>query len=112
MKNHEKSKKHREMVVLLRQQLEEEDESLSMVTADRDGDEDEAEEEDEEAEQDDDSRQKWAMHQGPSKQDHYTEELPIINKIAYCEYIATSWICIEFALFLKGHFTYFSHLQD
>uniref|UniRef100_A0A3Q3G5E3 DnaJ homolog subfamily C member 21 n=1 Tax=Kryptolebias marmoratus TaxID=37003 RepID=A0A3Q3G5E3_KRYMA len=30
MKNHEKSKKHREMVVLLRQQLEEEDDSLGL----------------------------------------------------------------------------------
>uniref|UniRef100_A0A8C4RLE6 DnaJ homolog subfamily C member 21 n=1 Tax=Erpetoichthys calabaricus TaxID=27687 RepID=A0A8C4RLE6_ERPCA len=32
MKNHEKSKKHREMVVLLRQQLEEEEEELSQNT--------------------------------------------------------------------------------
>uniref|UniRef100_A0A8C7IXN7 DnaJ homolog subfamily C member 21 n=1 Tax=Oncorhynchus kisutch TaxID=8019 RepID=A0A8C7IXN7_ONCKI len=44
MKNHEKSKKHREMVVLLRQQLEEEDETLGLK--DEDG-----EEEDEELEE-------------------------------------------------------------
>ncbi|XP_064833437.1 dnaJ homolog subfamily C member 21 [Oncorhynchus masou masou] len=41
MKNHEKSKKHREMVVLLRQQLEEEDETLGLK--DEDGEEDDEE---------------------------------------------------------------------
>uniref|UniRef100_A0AAR2JWX7 DnaJ homolog subfamily C member 21 n=1 Tax=Pygocentrus nattereri TaxID=42514 RepID=A0AAR2JWX7_PYGNA len=66
MKNHEKSKKHREMVALLRQQLQEEDESLNLTTADRDGEEGEAEEEDEEEEEerDDAPRQKWVMQQG------------------------------------------------
>lgn len=37
MKNHEKSKKHREMVALLRQQLQEEEEEFSLGTADEDG---------------------------------------------------------------------------
>ena len=35
MKNHEKSKKHRELVALLRQQLEDEDESLSLNSDDK-----------------------------------------------------------------------------
>lgn len=37
MKNHEKSKKHREMVALLRQQLQEEEEEFSLGTVDEDG---------------------------------------------------------------------------
>lgn len=53
MKNHEKSKKHREMVALLRQQLEEDDKSLGLNSADRDEDE-----EDEEDEVNDTPRQK------------------------------------------------------
>ncbi|XP_077050253.1 dnaJ homolog subfamily C member 21 isoform X1 [Siphateles boraxobius] len=40
MKNHEKSKKHREMVALLRQQLEKEDKSLSQNSVEREEDED------------------------------------------------------------------------
>lgn len=36
MKNHEKSKKHREMVSLLRQQLEEEEEKFSVSLDDAD----------------------------------------------------------------------------
>lgn len=38
-KNHEKSKKHREMVALLRQQLEEEDEALSLNSQDKEEEE-------------------------------------------------------------------------
>uniref|UniRef100_A0A3Q4AAQ3 DnaJ homolog subfamily C member 21 n=1 Tax=Mola mola TaxID=94237 RepID=A0A3Q4AAQ3_MOLML len=57
MKNHEKSKKHREMVVLLRQQLEEEDDSLGL---NMDGKEGREEDEDEEEEEEDDrTRQKY-----------------------------------------------------
>ncbi|XP_037548556.1 dnaJ homolog subfamily C member 21 [Nematolebias whitei] len=54
MKNHEKSKKHREMVVLLRQQLEEEEDSLGLSVDGKNGEnvheglEDDEEEEDEE----------------------------------------------------------------
>lgn len=44
MKNHEKSKKHREMVALLRQQLKEEDKSLSHNSAEREEEEDEDDE--------------------------------------------------------------------
>ncbi|KAM6470074.1 dnaJ homolog subfamily C member 21 [Liasis olivaceus] len=46
MKNHEKSKKHREIVALLRQQLEEEEEAFSLSTVDENGwnSEEEAEE--------------------------------------------------------------------
>ncbi|XP_041825349.1 dnaJ homolog subfamily C member 21 isoform X2 [Melanotaenia boesemani] len=51
MKNHEKSKKHREMVALLRQQLEEEEDSLGLNNDGNDGDENEQEEEEEEEEE-------------------------------------------------------------
>uniref|UniRef100_A0A8B9KFZ9 DnaJ homolog subfamily C member 21 n=1 Tax=Astyanax mexicanus TaxID=7994 RepID=A0A8B9KFZ9_ASTMX len=64
MKNHEKSKKHREMVALLRQQLEEEDECLNLNTAEKDEEEEEAEEDDEEEERDDAPRQKYDVHLG------------------------------------------------
>lgn len=61
MKNHEKSKKHREMVALLRQQLEEEDESLGTNQNGREeGEENKQEEEEEEEEEEDDKpRQKY-----------------------------------------------------
>ncbi|XP_047425206.1 dnaJ homolog subfamily C member 21 isoform X2 [Mugil cephalus] len=51
MKNHEKSKKHREMVALLRQQLEEEEDSLGLNVDGKEGGENEEEEEEEEEEQ-------------------------------------------------------------
>lgn len=41
MKNHEKSKKHREMVALLRQQLEEEEGKFPVSLDDADGEEEE-----------------------------------------------------------------------
>lgn len=64
MKNHEKSKKHREMVVLLRQQLEEEDASLGLNL---DGKEEEngqegEEEDDDDEEEEDRPRQKYEAH--------------------------------------------------
>lgn len=59
MKNHEKSKKHKEMVVLLRQQLEDEDESLGLNQDGKEGGEEEKEQEDEEEEEEEDKpRQK------------------------------------------------------
>ncbi|KAG8010771.1 DnaJ-like protein subfamily C member 21 [Nibea albiflora] len=69
MKNHEKSKKHREMVALLRQQLEEEDDSLGL---NRDGEEGrgqeiEQEEEEEEEEEEDKPRQKLSKKQKRKK---------------------------------------------
>ncbi|KAG9266271.1 hypothetical protein AMEX_G20797 [Astyanax mexicanus] len=67
MKNHEKSKKHREMVALLRQQLEEEDECLNLNTAEKDEEEEEAEEDDEEEERDDAPRQKLSKKQKKKK---------------------------------------------
>ncbi|XP_042308234.1 dnaJ homolog subfamily C member 21 [Sceloporus undulatus] len=48
MKNHEKSKKHREMVALLRQQLEEEEEEFALGTIDENGLDSKEEEETEE----------------------------------------------------------------
>lgn len=51
MKNHGKSKKHREMVALLRQQLEEEDDSLGLNPDKKEAREGENEEEDEEDEE-------------------------------------------------------------
>ncbi|XP_028318550.1 dnaJ homolog subfamily C member 21 [Gouania willdenowi] len=47
MKNHEKSKKHREMVALLRQQLEEEDDLLGLNVEAKEGSENEEEDDDE-----------------------------------------------------------------
>uniref|UniRef100_A0A8C6T4K4 DnaJ homolog subfamily C member 21 n=1 Tax=Neogobius melanostomus TaxID=47308 RepID=A0A8C6T4K4_9GOBI len=47
-KNHEKSKKHREMVALLRQQLEEEDDSLGLKLEEEEREEDNENEEDDE----------------------------------------------------------------
>ena len=61
MKNHEKSKKHKEMVVLLRQQLEDEEESLGLNQDGKEGGEEEKEqeeEEEEEEEEEDKPRQK------------------------------------------------------
>ncbi|XP_056587192.1 dnaJ homolog subfamily C member 21 [Triplophysa dalaica] len=67
MKNHEKSKKHREMVALLRQQLEEDDKSLGQNSADRDEDE-----EDEEDEVNDTPRQKLSKRQKRKKRQQRT----------------------------------------
>uniref|UniRef100_A0A4W5PVT7 DnaJ homolog subfamily C member 21 n=1 Tax=Hucho hucho TaxID=62062 RepID=A0A4W5PVT7_9TELE len=67
MKNHEKSKKHREMVVLLRQQLEEEDETLGLK--DEDG-----EEEDEELEEA--PRQKLSKKQKKKKRQQQNGQSP------------------------------------
>ncbi|XP_066502093.1 dnaJ homolog subfamily C member 21 isoform X2 [Hoplias malabaricus] len=80
MKNHEKSKKHREMVALLRQQLEEEDESLSLTTAERGGEEEEEEaeeEEDDDEEEEDIPRQKLSKKQKKKKrQQKNTNNVP------------------------------------
>ncbi|KAI5096292.1 dnaJ-like subfamily C member 21, partial [Silurus meridionalis] len=69
MKNHEKSKKHREMVALLRQQLQEEEESLSRNMAEKDGKEEEnGEQEDEDEEMETDTpRQKLSKKQKKKK---------------------------------------------
>ncbi|KAM6975473.1 dnaJ homolog subfamily C member 21 isoform 4-T4 [Tautogolabrus adspersus] len=64
MKNHEKSKKHREMVALLRQQLEEEDESLGLNA---NGKEEEDEKEEEEEDEEDKPRQKLSKKQKRKK---------------------------------------------
>ncbi|KAM7392729.1 hypothetical protein PAMA_007715 [Pampus argenteus] len=57
MKNHEKSKKHREMVALLRQQLEEEDNSLGLNLEEKERREEENGQEEEEEEEDDDEEE-------------------------------------------------------
>ncbi|XP_058272031.1 dnaJ homolog subfamily C member 21 isoform X2 [Hemibagrus wyckioides] len=68
MKNHEKSKKHREMVALLRQQLQEEEEALSLNSPERNGEENkDEEEEDEDEEREDASRQKLSKKQKKKK---------------------------------------------
>lgn len=59
MKNHEKSKKHREMVMLLRQQLEDEDKSVGLSLDGMEGGEGENEQQDEEEEEEDRPRQKY-----------------------------------------------------
>lgn len=60
MKNHEKSKKHRDMVALLRQHLEEEDNALGLNLDGKEGSENEEEEEEEEEEK---PRQKLSKKQ-------------------------------------------------
>ncbi|XP_041667258.1 dnaJ homolog subfamily C member 21 isoform X2 [Cheilinus undulatus] len=65
MKNHEKSKKHREMVALLRQQLEEEEESLGLNTNGKE--EDDEQEEEEEDEEEDKPKQKLSKKQKRKK---------------------------------------------
>ncbi|XP_070780829.1 dnaJ homolog subfamily C member 21 isoform X2 [Enoplosus armatus] len=70
MKNHEKSKKHREMVALLRQQLQEEEDSLGLNPDRKDGREEENEqegEEEEEEEEEDKPRQKLSKKQKRKK---------------------------------------------
>ncbi|XP_035523881.1 dnaJ homolog subfamily C member 21 isoform X1 [Morone saxatilis] len=71
MKNHEKSKKHREMVALLRQQLEEEEESLGLNLDGKERRDEEhkqeEEEEEEEEEEDDKPRQKLSKKQKRKK---------------------------------------------
>ncbi|GAA6230055.1 dnaJ homolog subfamily C member 21 isoform X1 [Lates japonicus] len=57
MKNHEKSKKHREMVALLRQQLEEEEESLGLNLDEKEGREEENEQEEEEEEEEEEAEE-------------------------------------------------------
>ncbi|XP_041816167.1 dnaJ homolog subfamily C member 21 isoform X3 [Chelmon rostratus] len=68
MKNHEKSKKHREMVALLRQQLEEEEDSLGLNQNKQEQEGEEEEEEDEEEEEEEDKpRQKLSKKQKRKK---------------------------------------------
>ncbi|KAK9955110.1 hypothetical protein ABG768_015009 [Culter alburnus] len=66
MKNHEKSKKHREMVALLRQQLEEEDKSLSQNSVEREEEEDDDDDDDSD-ELDGTQRQKLSKRQKKKK---------------------------------------------
>uniref|UniRef100_A0A8C6T0F3 DnaJ heat shock protein family (Hsp40) member C21 n=1 Tax=Neogobius melanostomus TaxID=47308 RepID=A0A8C6T0F3_9GOBI len=61
-KNHEKSKKHREMVALLRQQLEEEDDSLGLKLEEEEREEDNENEEDDEDNDNEDKPNKTEKH--------------------------------------------------
>ncbi|KAL4617338.1 hypothetical protein GN956_G21100 [Arapaima gigas] len=74
MKNHEKSKKHREMVALLRQQLEEEDMNLNL-NADEEVEKEE-EEEEEEDEQEEIPKQKYNSSEEPAEISHTPEPIP------------------------------------
>ncbi|XP_017262992.1 dnaJ homolog subfamily C member 21 isoform X2 [Kryptolebias marmoratus] len=79
MKNHEKSKKHREMVVLLRQQLEEEDDSLGLsMDGKEDGEKEnesvEEEEEEEKPKQKLSKKQKRKKKQQKAAQQSVAEE--------------------------------------
>ncbi|XP_023684412.2 dnaJ homolog subfamily C member 21 [Paramormyrops kingsleyae] len=85
MKNHERSKKHREMVALLRQQLEEEEISLNPSPV-KNTEDDEEDEEDEE-EQEEASREKLSKKQKKKKRqqktlnNHSEEELaPVLTQ--------------------------------
>ncbi|XP_029940012.1 dnaJ homolog subfamily C member 21 isoform X2 [Salarias fasciatus] len=66
MKNHEKSKKHREMVALLRQQLEEDDDLVGLNVDGKEGTEDELEQQEEE-EEEEKPRQKLSKKQKKKK---------------------------------------------
>uniref|UniRef100_A0A3B4ZHH2 DnaJ homolog subfamily C member 21 n=1 Tax=Stegastes partitus TaxID=144197 RepID=A0A3B4ZHH2_9TELE len=84
MKNHEKSKKHREMVALLRQQLEEEDESLGLNVDGKEDREDEEEEEDDEEEEEEEEeeerpRQKLSKRQKRKKKLQKVPQVRIIS---------------------------------
>ncbi|KAG7241103.1 hypothetical protein INR49_025846 [Caranx melampygus] len=67
MKNHEKSKKHREMVALLRQQLQEEEDSLGLNQEGNEENEQEEEEEEVEEEEEEKPRQKLSKKQKRKK---------------------------------------------
>ncbi|XP_054842534.1 dnaJ homolog subfamily C member 21 [Eublepharis macularius] len=71
MKNHEKSKKHREMVALLRQQLEEEEEEFSLTAADENGLDTKEEEEEEEM-----PKQKLSKKQRKKQKPMMAQEVP------------------------------------
>nr|XP_056704473.1 dnaJ homolog subfamily C member 21 [Euleptes europaea] len=72
MKNHEKSKKHREMVALLRQQLEDEEERFSLAAADENGLEAKEEEEEEEI-----PKQKLSKKQRKKQKPMTAQEFPV-----------------------------------
>ncbi|XP_008295070.1 dnaJ homolog subfamily C member 21 isoform X2 [Stegastes partitus] len=87
MKNHEKSKKHREMVALLRQQLEEEDESLGLNVDGKEDREDEEEEEDDEEEEEEEEeeerpRQKLSKRQKRKKKLQKVPQAPPLQQSA------------------------------
>ncbi|KAL2099628.1 hypothetical protein ACEWY4_004022 [Coilia grayii] len=75
MKNHEKSKKHREMVALLRQQLEEEESFLTSNSRERGGKEEDEDEEEEEME--DTPRQKLSKKQKKKKRQQKMSQHPV-----------------------------------
>uniref|UniRef100_A0A3Q2Q9Q2 DnaJ homolog subfamily C member 21 n=1 Tax=Fundulus heteroclitus TaxID=8078 RepID=A0A3Q2Q9Q2_FUNHE len=76
MKNHEKSKKHREMVVLLRQQLEGED-NLFCLNGKEDGeDENDLQDEEEEVEEEEQPRQNTPEGKQQQQQQEEEEEIP------------------------------------
>ncbi|XP_075899830.1 dnaJ homolog subfamily C member 21 isoform X2 [Nelusetta ayraudi] len=80
MKNHEKSKKHREMVALLRQQLEQEDETLgSNQNGGEEGEENKQEEEEEE-EEEDKPRQKLSKKQKRKKKQQKAGNSPQVEE--------------------------------
>lgn len=83
MKNHEKSKKHREMVALLRQQLEEEEDSLGLNANGKDGGlngKEEQEDEEEDEEEEEKPRQKLSKKQKRKK-----KQQKVINQSAPAE---------------------------
>ncbi|RVE65902.1 hypothetical protein OJAV_G00121370 [Oryzias javanicus] len=82
MKNHEKSKKHREMVVLLRQQLEEEEDSLALnEDGGKDG-ENENDLEEEEEEEEEKPRQRLSKKQKrKKKQQKVVEQNPLEEEV-------------------------------
>ncbi|XP_069026747.1 dnaJ homolog subfamily C member 21 isoform X2 [Embiotoca jacksoni] len=79
LKNHEKSKKHREMVALLRQQLQEEEELLVLNKDGKEGGEnnnEQQEEEEEEVEEEEKPRQKLSKKQKRKKKQQKVQSVP------------------------------------
>ncbi|TRY98629.1 hypothetical protein DNTS_005880 [Danionella cerebrum] len=72
MENHEKSKKHREMVALLRLQLQEEDKSVSQNSEEKEEEDDDDEEEEENEELENVSKQKLSKRQKRKKRQQKT----------------------------------------
>ncbi|XP_054896553.1 dnaJ homolog subfamily C member 21 isoform X2 [Poeciliopsis prolifica] len=93
MKNHEKSKKHREMVVLLRQQLEEEDDSLCL-NGKEDG-EKENDLQDEEEEEEEQPRQKLSKKQKRKKKQQKVVQKTTVESKEEEETIPTQPTCEE-----------------
>uniref|UniRef100_A0A8C2XHF7 DnaJ homolog subfamily C member 21 n=1 Tax=Cyclopterus lumpus TaxID=8103 RepID=A0A8C2XHF7_CYCLU len=99
MKNHGKSKKHRELVALLRQQMEVEDDSFGLNVNGKEGIEAENEEDEEEEDEEDKPRQKLSKKQKRKKKQQKVVHVSIIFSffqklcMVKCEVTLKSLVC-------------------